>query len=587
VSDGSNRPFDGGPSGVDLLGPAEAGGGPEMLEKTPGRRHRAATGRVDEGPLPAVFMVLVGVVTVGGLLLRLPSFNDSLFGDEISTYFIVVGNNLGRVLQLVHSNQETTPPLYFVVAWATKGFLGSPVQSIRLISLVTGTATIPLTFLLGLLTVGRRAGLVGAVCVALSPFMIFFSTEARPYMLVLFLGLLSTLALLRAVDSGRPSWWVAYAACSSAAVYTHYTVAFLLIAQLAWALWTQPQARRALVIANVAVVVSYLPWLGGLREDLRAPALNVIGVVDLHTIGNILEPFWIGNALTPVGLLPGNFTVALAVAGLVIAVIGLAVKARATGSRRLGLPPRTVLVVLLAVAPAVGIILYSWARVDILDDRYLVASWSGLALTIGVLVTSPPKPWRWAAIALTLVAYAVGGFMMLGSAAQRPNTDAAVAYIDQVGANGDPIVGETYFYNPLSELDVALAEAGQAQHHPVLRLGSPPLADQFVRLSGPRPQPVFFGLPVTPPQVVARQAVALARNGTIFLFTSGFSKTSEANSSSNTAAGRYVTNANLILNQFLEALPARYHVVAEQTFWSFSGLFPESVYVFRDTGSNQ
>ena len=195
MSDRSNQPIDGGPSGVDLLRPADAGGAPEALEKTPSRRRWGVTGRVDEGALPMVFVVLVGVVTVGGLLLRLPSFNDSLFGDEISTYYIVVGNSLGRVITLVHSNQETTPPLYFVVAWATKGILGSPVQSIRLVSLITGTAAIPLTFLLGLWTVGRRAGLVGAVCVALSPYMIFFSTEARPYMLVLFLALLSTLAL--------------------------------------------------------------------------------------------------------------------------------------------------------------------------------------------------------------------------------------------------------------------------------------------------------------------------------------------------------------------------------------------------------
>ena len=64
---------------------------------------------------------IVGAITVVGLLLRLPSFNSSLFGDEISTYFIVTGHSLGRVLQLVHSNQETSPPLYFILAWITKG----------------------------------------------------------------------------------------------------------------------------------------------------------------------------------------------------------------------------------------------------------------------------------------------------------------------------------------------------------------------------------------------------------------------------------------------------------------------------------
>ena len=309
----------GGRSVTDLLGvPVTQPGprAPSVAQGSGSRLPRSVTGGIDEGAHPGLVVALLSAVTVAGLLLRLPSFRDSLNGDEVSTYFIVVGHSLGGVLLLVHSNQETTPPLYFVLAWFTKGLLGNQAQSIRLVSLVAGTAAIPLTFLLGRLTVGRRAGLVGATCVALSPYMIFYSTQARPYMLVLFLALLSTLALLRAIDTGRVTWWVAYAACSCAAAYTHYTVVFILIVQLVWALWTRPQARRALVVANVAVGVAYLPWLGGLREDLRAP--NFIGAltpVNPATIRDINENFWIGHPITPIGSLPGTFTVTLAGAG--------------------------------------------------------------------------------------------------------------------------------------------------------------------------------------------------------------------------------------------------------------------------------
>ena len=212
--------------------------------KTAGARSTHDGIRADETPLSKVFLALVGVLTVGGLLLRLPSFHDSLFADEISTYYMVTGHGLGRVLRLVESNQETSPPLFFMLAWATKGLLNSPVESIRLVSLITGTAAIPLTFLLGLWTVGRRAALVGATFVALSPYMIFYSTEARPFMLMLFLSLLSTLALLRALDSGQNGWWVAYAACSCGAFYTHYSAVFVLAVLFAWAFWSQPQARK-------------------------------------------------------------------------------------------------------------------------------------------------------------------------------------------------------------------------------------------------------------------------------------------------------------------------------------------------------
>ena len=240
-----------------------SGGGRERVIAVGTSGVRGTRVRPEEGDLPHLFLVLVAAVTLGGLLLRLPLFGDSMFSDELSTYYIVNGHSLGRVLQLVHSNQETSPPLYFVLAWAVKGLLGNVAESIRLVSLVTGTAAIPLTFLLGLWTVGRRAALVGATCVALAPFMIFFSTDARPFMLALFFALLSTLTMLRALDTGRLVWWAAYAASSCAAASTHYTVVFLLVVQLGWALWTQPRARMYLVLANVAAAGGLPPMAGG------------------------------------------------------------------------------------------------------------------------------------------------------------------------------------------------------------------------------------------------------------------------------------------------------------------------------------
>jgi Dolichyl-phosphate-mannose-protein mannosyltransferase len=557
--------------------------------------------RSEDGDLPRLFLVLVAAVTVGGLLLRLSLLGNSFYGDELSTYYIVNGHSLGRVLQLVHSNQETSPPLYFMVAWAVKGLLGSEVESIRLVSLVTGTAAIPLTFLLGLWTVGRRAALVGATCVALAPPMIFFSTEARPFMLTLFLALLSTLSLLRALDTGRLGWWVAYAASSCAAAYTHYTVVFLLVVQLAWALWTQPRARKYLVLANVAAAVAYLPWLGGLREDLRAPNNYNGGLfrgrvggysfpVTFHELRLILENWWIGHPVIPIEQLPGNLALVLAGAGLALGVVGLVLRLRTDARSSWAPSSRTVLIIMLAVGPVVLIALYSWTRADILDSRYLITSWPGLALAIAALVSSPAKPLRLVAVALTLGAFAIGAAKLLEPVNQRPDFTAAVAFIDRVGTTGDPIVDTPYFANPVSELDVALGESGSptytpgntedhahpatsAEPHPVIRLLAPPLAQQFSHLASPHPQPIFYGLPVTPPQDVARQATALARHGTVFLVTW-------------TNAINFLTYLpNNPIGVFLKALPRGFRLVRQVNFPGNAGNLPVSVYVFRDTAS--
>jgi mannosyltransferase len=551
---------------------------------------------VDASALPRLYLGLLAAITLVGLLLRLPSFNSSIAGDEISTYYIVAGHSLGRVLSLVYSRQETTPPLYFILAWATKGWLGNTVQSIRLVSLVTGIASIPLTFLLGLWTVGRRAALVAATCMACSPYMIYFSTEARTYMLVLFLALVSSICLLRALDTSRPLWWVGYAASTCAAAYSHYTAAFFLVAQLAWAFWTHPAARRALIISNAAAIVAYLPWIGGFRADLNSPNLipPILAPFNFHTISRILEDFWIGHPTLSADVVPGNLAVTLAAVGLALGALGLVLNRRGKPAPW-QVSSRMVLILVLAVVPAVIMVLYSWLRVDVLGGGNMIASWPAMALAIGALVTAPAKPLRLTAVTLTVGAFAIGGADMLKSSSQPGNINAAAAFIDRTGRTG-PIVSVPFFQNPLTELDVALAgtpsytytpgdtedkarPASRNDPHPVIRLDAPPLSEQLPHYAGPDPNPVFLGLPMTSPNVVARQAASLARNGTMFVVTYGLSPSLNIKVSTALSSKSSIRNSQL-LRQFFEALPPRFHVVEHVTFPSnFASV---SVWELRD-----
>src|SRR6188472_4253463 len=99
-------------------------------------------------------IALVAGLTAVGFAIRVANVLLSLFGDELSTYWIVHGHSLGDVLSSVRSNDEITPPLYFVLGWLSL-HLGSGPAWIRLPSLLAGTVTIPLIYLLGLRTVGR------------------------------------------------------------------------------------------------------------------------------------------------------------------------------------------------------------------------------------------------------------------------------------------------------------------------------------------------------------------------------------------------------------------------------------------------
>jgi 4-amino-4-deoxy-L-arabinose transferase-like glycosyltransferase len=495
-------------------------------------------------------------------------------------------------MQLVHSNLETTPPGYFIVAWMVNQVVGDSTLAARLVSFVAGVAAIPLTFVLGVMTLRNRlTALLGALLVALAPFMIFFSSEGRAYMLAMVLCLISTIGLLKSVRTNAIAWWVVYGAASAAAVYTHYTTVFLLGLQIVWAAARHRRAWRGLLLANAAVVLCYLPWLSGLRQDLKTP--NVLGLLVPASLGNaggVTQDWWIGHPVISLGQIPGHLAVGLAAAGLVVGVLGFLLGGSLVARLRTATPERW-LIPLLAIGPPLVIIFYSFLRTSILEGRNFLTSWPALALTMAAVVLLPTILWaRWIAVVLLVAAYSIGAVTSVLPVNQRPNLDAAVVYIDAHAGRTDPLVNVPIFNNPLSELDVALSRKGQStytpgqeadsdplftapgQHH-VFRLGATPLSVQLRDLAGPQGQPDFNSLAAEDPAVVARQTLQLADR---------------------VSAGQFVyVGPPLIfelrihaspVSKFVGALPAGYHVVdSAQMRGSYGGLFPIEVDVFQPT----
>jgi 4-amino-4-deoxy-L-arabinose transferase-like glycosyltransferase len=499
---------------------------------------------------------LVAAITAAGLLLRLPSFSDSLFADELGTYFVVTGHSFGQVIDLAR-NDQLNPPLYLMVAWVMKELLGDSAQALRLVSFLSGTAVIPLTYLLGLWTVGRRAALCGAALVALSPFLIFYSTEARPYALLLLLDLLSTLALLRALENRRVAWWALYAAASCAAVYTHYPAVFVLAAQFVWAFWTRPDARAALVGANVVAVLVYVPWLPSLEHHTSSTAVQTISNVHPFVLGAVRTDVlhWaIGHPFIALGDLPGAAGLALLAAGAAAGLIG--VGWNAARERQRGAVPRpgssTVLIVLLALAAPVGAAVYSAVGNSVFLPRNLIGSTPALAVAVGLLLTSARAALRIGAVALVVAGLAIGAVKMLEASYQRPDYQAQASYVERLGNPADPVIEapDPLAVGPFTGFEAALRQVGGR-------------APKHVLLAGFRP-----------PAAIARRVAQLAHGGRpIFVVTPG--------APSSFAALRHFKLSPL--SGILQALPPGFEAVNSQLFPGLAGTYPLSAYMLRRT----
>ena len=453
---------------------------------------------------------MVAAITLGGLLLRLRSTGNSLFGDELSTYSLVNGHSVGDIVRTLDGHSvDLTPPLYFILAWVAER-LGSSPEALRSPALLAGVAAIPLTYLLGLRTVGPRAATAGALLVALSPFLIFYSTEARAYSLVMFLVLACTVALLEALRTHRTRYWVAYACLSCAAIYTHYTAVFPLAALLIWALVAHRQQARALLLANIAAAIGFAPWLPVLSKNSGSFGTKVFEIFDPfgpRAVVRDVSRWAIGHPYLRLSTEPGPVAIVLILGGLVLAV-GLGVRqvtsARAAGRERLVLNVAPVLLpVLLALATPVGLALYSTVRDSAWDLRNLISSWPAFGLTLGALLTMPRRRLGIAATGLVVVGFAIGGVQLLSSANERPDYAAAASLVlsrreraDPVAIIGAPTPG------PYSAMDAAFNYDGDPGR-PLLRLGSASLGAVLAA-------PPYAFLPPTP---TATLAAATARAG--------------------------------------------------------------------------
>jgi mannosyltransferase len=209
-------------------------------------------GAIAIGDVPADVWALVGLVALAALIRLLVIDNQSFWMDEALTAY-ETHSSFGGMLGTV-AHVETTPPLYFVLIWLWAHVFGSGEVGLRSFSTLAGIALVPIAFLSARELVSRPAGVLAAAFVAVNPFLVWYSQEARAYMLLAALSGASFLWFVRAREnpSGHNvAWWAVF---SSLAVMTHFFAGFLVAPEVLWLLWVSRGRPVIIAVAVVALV---------------------------------------------------------------------------------------------------------------------------------------------------------------------------------------------------------------------------------------------------------------------------------------------------------------------------------------------
>ncbi len=188
--------------------------------------------------------------------------------DQIRAYLTSnPGSTASEVIRTMRDDQ-LHPPLYFVMLHFVVDWFGNSASLLRGLSVFLSVLSVVAAYRLGKELYGERAGVVGAMMVALSPYCLEYSIMVRLYPLAMLLALLSSWLVIRLVRSGefspRNQVLYYYILVSVAGLYTYYSFGFLLVSHLVFIILVKrPGFRDLLIIIGVYLVIGLLliPWI--------------------------------------------------------------------------------------------------------------------------------------------------------------------------------------------------------------------------------------------------------------------------------------------------------------------------------------
>jgi mannosyltransferase len=454
---------------------------------------------------------LLAVLTAAAAALRFSTLDlQGLWYDEAVTAGLV-GLDLPDLVERIPKS-ESTPPLYYLLAWAWTGVFGAGEVGIRSLSALIGTLTVPTFYLAAReLTGSKRAGLVVAALAAFNPLLVWYSQEARSYALAVLLCGVSLACFGRLLQrEGDGRWLAGWALASALALATHYFAVFLVAPVAVWLLWSsERRGRVAVAIAAVALAGAALVPLAAHQASLDLASFIGEGSL-LRRVAQVPKQFALGfNA--PLETLSAAAALVVLGAGAVVALVRrptAGVRAAAVvGAAAVAIPTLLALVdadylltrnVLAAWLPLVVVAAAGLARSGLGLAGAAAVCALGLAAVVGVALEPRWQRDDWRGAAAALGPPSVDRAIVLTPA----ETGTLPFTLYRPDARPLPAAG-----GPVREIALVapVAEDGRPPPRPSIAPvpGLPRVRRRFedgytvITLSGPRP------VPVTPAQLAA------------------------------------------------------------------------------------
>jgi uncharacterized membrane protein len=195
-------------------------------------------------------------------------------------------NGPARTVAALAAEDPQHPPVYYVLCRLWVELFGTSAAAIRSLSALFGVLVLPCMYWLCLeLFASKRTAWIAVALVAISPFQVLYSQEAREYTLWSVATLLLCVAFLRACRSERVAAWAWYCAALVFNLYVFPISALVVAGQGAYLLVLArgklDRAFLSFLACALAGLLAFAPWLVSMAHSngLRG---GMTGIMSAH-----------------------------------------------------------------------------------------------------------------------------------------------------------------------------------------------------------------------------------------------------------------------------------------------------------------
>ncbi|MBU0756911.1 MAG: glycosyltransferase family 39 protein [Nanoarchaeota archaeon] len=216
------------------------------------------------------FSLIILIVALGCLLRTLLLTEEDIWLDEAFSVY-QSHKSVGYIIELT----DQTPPLYNILLHCWMNLFGNTLWNARFLSVIFGTVSIYLIYLLGKELSDSKVGMLSALFLAISPLHVYVSQEARTYAMFFMFSLASMLFYIRLGNknsTGNFYLRINYCLSSIFLLYSHVYGLLILLAQnldhLIKCRFKLNKRYQKFLLLQSIVFIFFIPWLLKLRTIL-------------------------------------------------------------------------------------------------------------------------------------------------------------------------------------------------------------------------------------------------------------------------------------------------------------------------------